>query len=93
MIYGTPAGVSVTTYTPPPQGRYRISLNLMVQNLTNHTNLSGFSGVLTSPYFGQPTIALPPRRVNVVCNSASSCHVPRPAISTPRERVGAARQR
>ena len=65
MIYGTPAGVNVTSFAPPPQGRYRISVNVNVQNLTNHTNLIGYSGVMTSPFFGQPTAAINPRRLNV----------------------------
>jgi hypothetical protein len=65
MIYGTPAGVNVTSFVPPPQGRYRISFNVSVQNLTNHTNLIGYSGVTTSLYFGQPTGAINPRRVNL----------------------------
>ena len=65
MIYGTPAGVNVTSFVPPPQGRYRISFNVSVQNLTNRTNLIGYSGVMTSPFFGKPTAAINPRRVNV----------------------------
>jgi hypothetical protein len=65
MIYGTPAGLNVTTFTPPAQGRYRVSLNVSVQNLTNRTNLIGYSGVMTSPFFGLPTAAINPRRVNV----------------------------
>jgi hypothetical protein len=65
IIYGTSAGLQVTTFTPPTQGRFRISFNVFVQNLTNHTNLAGYSGVLTSPFFGRPTTAINPRRINV----------------------------
>jgi hypothetical protein len=65
LIFGTPAGPQVTTFTPPPQGRLRISFNLFLQNLTNRVNLSGYSGVLTSPLFGKPSTALNPRRVNI----------------------------
>jgi hypothetical protein len=65
MIYGTPAGVQVTTFTPPPQGKFRITFNLFVNNLTNRVNLAGYSGVLTSPLFGQPTTAINPRRINI----------------------------
>ena len=31
--------------------RYRLSLNARISNLTNHHNYSGFSGVMTSPFF------------------------------------------
>lgn len=34
-------------------------------NLLNHTNLVGFSGMQTSSFFGQPTSALSPRRMEV----------------------------
>ena len=65
LIYGTSAGTQVLTGAPPPQGRFRISINVSVQNLTNRVNLAGYSGVLTSPLYGQPTTAINPRRVNV----------------------------
>jgi hypothetical protein len=65
LIYGTPAGLQVMNFTPPPQGRFRLSLNVFVQNLTNRVNLAGYSGVLTSPLYGKPTTAINPRRVNV----------------------------
>ena len=65
IIYGTPAGVNVTSFAPPPTGKYRLSIIVAVQNLTNHANYMGYSGVLASPLFGTPTIASQPRRVNV----------------------------
>jgi hypothetical protein len=65
MIYGTPAGVSVTTFTPPPQGRYRVTLNCFIYNLTNHANLGGYSGIGTSQFFRQPTLAQQARRINL----------------------------
>jgi len=65
VIYGTPAGVNVMTYAPPPQGRYRVTLNCFIYNLTNHANLGGFSGVMTSPFFLQPTMAQQARRINL----------------------------
>jgi hypothetical protein len=68
VIYGTPAGVSVTSFTPPEQGRYRLTFNVFVYNLTNRTNFAGYSGVRTSPFFGLPTTAVNPRRVNVGMN-------------------------
>jgi hypothetical protein len=68
VIYGTPAGVNVTSFTPPEQGRYRLTFNVFVYNLTNRANLAGYSGVRTSPLFGLPTIAVNPRRVNLGMN-------------------------
>jgi Carboxypeptidase regulatory-like domain len=68
IIYGTPAGVSVATFTPPEQGRYRVTFNVFAYNLTNRANYSGYSGVLGTPFFGRPTSAINPRRVNVGMN-------------------------
>ena len=68
MLYGTPSGVSVTTVTPPPQGRYRVGVNVYVDNLLNRANLSGYSGVLTSPFYGKPTMANNARRIGVGMN-------------------------
>ena len=45
--------------------RLRIELFASAQNLFNHTNPIGYSGVMTSPFFGQPTAALPGRRVEL----------------------------
>jgi len=45
--------------------RYRMNLFVNMQNLTNHQNLGGYSGVMTSPFFMQPTFAVNPRRVDI----------------------------
>jgi hypothetical protein len=45
--------------------RWRIELYVAATNVANHTNLTGYSGVLTSPFYGQPTSASAPRRVEV----------------------------
>ena len=45
--------------------RYRIELYASGQNITNHRNLIGYSGVLTSPFYGQPTNVLNPRKVEL----------------------------
>ena len=50
---------------PPGQGRYRVNIFANVQNLTNHQNLGGYSGVQTSPFFREPRTALNPRRVDI----------------------------
>jgi len=45
--------------------RYRITFNVAITNLTNHANYTGFSGVMTSPFFAQPTAVANPRRVDM----------------------------
>jgi hypothetical protein len=45
--------------------RYGVELYAQSYNLLNHTNAQNFSGVMTSPFFGQPTSAAPPRRVEL----------------------------
>jgi hypothetical protein len=45
--------------------RYGLEVYAQAYNLLNHTNALNFSGVLTSPFFGQPTSAAPPRRVEI----------------------------
>ena len=47
------------------QPRFRVGVYVNVQNLTNHYNYTGYSGVLTSPFFGQPTAVNQPRRVDI----------------------------
>jgi hypothetical protein len=45
--------------------RIRIELFLSAQNLFNTVNPIGYSGVMTSPFFGQPTAAMPGRRLDL----------------------------
>lgn len=45
--------------------RFRLEFYAQVFNLLNHTNLGSFSGVQTSPFFGQATSAQGPRRMEV----------------------------
>jgi hypothetical protein len=45
--------------------RWRVELYVAATNIANHANLTGYSGVLTSRFFGQPTSALPPRRIEL----------------------------
>jgi hypothetical protein len=53
----------------PPMGtaNHRVTAELYVQalNALNATRFTGYNGVLTSPVFGQPTGAMPARRVEV----------------------------
>jgi hypothetical protein len=43
--------------------RWRGELYLQAYNIFNHANKTGFSGVQTSPFFGQATSALAGRRI------------------------------
>jgi hypothetical protein len=45
--------------------RIRFELFASASNLLNHVNRTGYSGVMTSPFFGRPTAAMPGRRVDV----------------------------
>ena len=45
--------------------RVRFELYAAFQNFLNRTNLVGFSGVITSPFFGEATSALPGRRIEL----------------------------
>jgi hypothetical protein len=45
--------------------RYGVELYVQSYNLLNHMNALNFSGVMTSPFFGQPTSAAPPRRIEL----------------------------
>ena len=45
--------------------RIRIELFASAQNVFNHVNPIGYSGVLTSPFFGQPTAAMAGRKIDV----------------------------
>ncbi len=45
--------------------RVRFELYASAQNLLNHVNPIGYSGVMTSPFFGEPTAAMPARRIDM----------------------------
>ena len=49
----------------PPAGRYRLVLTLSVNNVTNRSNFTGFSGVQTSPFFRTPTSVQNPRKIDL----------------------------
>ncbi|MFB3855108.1 MAG: carboxypeptidase regulatory-like domain-containing protein [Vicinamibacterales bacterium] len=54
------AGVSVSGQDDK---RYRIEFYVAAQNVTNRSNYAGYSGVMTSPFFGKPTTVLNPRKI------------------------------
>ena len=59
---GSPAG------TPQGNIRYRMVMFMNVNNLTNRANYSGFSGVMTSPFFMQARSVNNPRRIDFGMN-------------------------
>lgn len=70
---GLPPGIAVIGggATPTVQtfdqnaARYRLQIVVMIQNVTNHANYAGYSGVMTSPFFGLPTAVTGTRRVDI----------------------------
>ena len=61
------AAPTVMTAAGPPT-RYRLGFFVQMQNVTNHANYGGYSGVLTSPFFGQATNVLNPRKIDFGVN-------------------------
>jgi hypothetical protein len=55
--------VAAAAQNVPP--RYNLFISLNASNLTNHENLTGYSGNMLSPFFMRPTAAGGPRRVSV----------------------------
>ncbi|HYN10382.1 MAG TPA: carboxypeptidase regulatory-like domain-containing protein [Vicinamibacterales bacterium] len=45
--------------------RFRVEVYASAQNVTNHKNYIGYSGVLTSPFFGLPTNVLNSRKIEI----------------------------
>ena len=61
FVGGAGAAPEVRTFDQP--ARFRIGVFLFANNLTNHANYVGYSGVMTSPFFRQPTSVTNTRRV------------------------------
>jgi hypothetical protein len=57
-------GVPTVNAAPATSARYRFTLSVRVSNLTNRMNETGFSGVMTSPFFRTATGGGEPRRIN-----------------------------
>jgi hypothetical protein len=59
-------GTAATVQTFDQNGaRFRLQFVVQAQNLTNHANYTGYSGVLTSPFFGQATAVTGTRKVDM----------------------------
>ena len=63
-VFGGGASAQVRTFD---QGtaRYRLQLFVNAQNLTNERNYVGYSGTMTSPFFGKPTAVSGMRKIDV----------------------------
>ena len=48
-----------------PANRYRLQLFAAAQNVTNHANYIGYSGTMTSPFFGRPTNVSGTRKIDI----------------------------
>ena len=48
--------------------RYRMQFFVNIQNVTNHANYIGYSGVYSSLFFRQPTAVANPRKVDIGMN-------------------------
>ena len=68
-----PPGIAVVGGGGGPQvtavnqngARFRVQFVVQAQNVTNNANYTGYSGVLTSPFYGQPTSVTGTRRVDM----------------------------
>jgi hypothetical protein len=60
--------VSVNVANSEAVARYRLNLSVNIQNLLNRATFSGYSGVMSSPMFLQPTSATGVRRITVNSN-------------------------
>lgn len=49
----------------PPASRYTVEIYAQAFNALNHTNAQAFAGVRLSPFFGRPTAAAAPRRIEI----------------------------
>jgi len=68
QIMGSPAGLTVNTTGAQTTPRYRLNVSVNIQNMLNQPVYSGFSGIMTSPFFLQPTQATGVRRITLNTN-------------------------
>jgi hypothetical protein len=75
-ITSLPPGVGVIANGAAPTvvsvdqsgARFRLQLFVQGQNITNHANYGGYSGTLTSPFYGRPTLVNQPRKIDFGLN-------------------------
>ena len=63
-----PGGPPTVMTGSAPGTRFRLGFFVQMMNLTNHANYAGYSGTLTSPFFGRPTTVLNPRKIDFGVN-------------------------
>jgi len=66
--YTVPLSAPAGTGGAAAQQRYRLSFFVAVNNVTNHANLIGLSGIQTSKHFMTPTNVQNPRKVDIGMN-------------------------
>jgi hypothetical protein len=62
-VFGGGGAAEVRTFDQG-NARYRLQVFVQAQNLTNQANYLGYSGTLTSPFFGRPTTVSGMRKVD-----------------------------
>jgi len=62
-VFGGGGAAQVRTFDQGNK-RYRMQLFVQAQNLTNQRNYAGYSGTLTSPFFGRPTTVNGMRKID-----------------------------
>jgi hypothetical protein len=62
-IFGGGAAAQVRTFDQG-NARYRLQVFIQAENLTNQANYLGYSGTLTSPFFGRPTTVSGMRKID-----------------------------
>jgi hypothetical protein len=65
VIGGGAGGAPTVQTVNQPASRYRLQLFLTAQNLTNNANYGGYSGTITSKFFGRPTNVLGTRKIDI----------------------------
>jgi hypothetical protein len=68
LIGGGAGAPTVQSIAVPQQGRFRVGVSVQATNITNRANYVGYSGVMTSRYFGLPRDVANPRRVDISVN-------------------------
>jgi len=69
FIMGSPGGnFNVQTMSADALPRFRMGIVVNAQNMTNRANYVGYSGTMTSPFFGRPTAVQGMRRVDIGLN-------------------------
>ncbi len=66
-VFGGGGATQVRTFDQG-NARYRLQVFVQAQNLTNQANYLGYSGTLTSPFFGRPTTVSGMRKIDVGFN-------------------------